>query len=198
MHGLVVRVFDDTNRKKQKTAPGFATPSVARDPEMEAPTNPMLKGQPVHSPVPSMADLHAHTPMVEIEVIHQHGPAPNTDRPFQTLEVWTQNHVYIMDPSMECVYVRERTAPHPLPTHPFVGHRLVGGQSRQGETIQLSYPFPRPGTEDVFENPDSQRGVFSRTSTVTRVVLRLHVITVTPKAVTPTWAEIMKNSEITG
>ena len=146
---------------------------------------------------PSMADLHAHTPVVEIEVIHQHGPAPNTDRPFQTLEVWTQNTIYVMDPTMQCVAVRERATHTAHASHPFIGRRLVGGQSRQGETIQLSYPYPRPGTEAVFEDSEKKPGGyvgFAQTSTVTRVVLRLHMVTVTPAAVTPTWAEITRNT----
>jgi hypothetical protein len=75
-----------------------------------------------------------------------------------------------------------------------VGRRLAGGQTVQGDTIQLSYPYPRPGTEAVFEDPRQPHGGFAQTSTVTRVVLRLHMITVTPQAVTPTWAEITRNT----
>ena len=90
--------------------------------------------------------------------------------------------------------VRERATHTPIANHKFVGRRLVGGQTRQGETIQLSYPYPRPGTEAVFEDPRHKHGGFAQTSTVTRVVLRLHMITVTPQALTPTWAEITRNT----
>ena len=78
--------------------------------------------------------------------------------------------------------------------HPFLGLRLVGGQHREGESIELSSPFPRPGTEAVFEQVGMGRGgSFSRTSAVTRVVLRLHIVTVSPNYVVPTWAEITQS-----
>ena len=184
----------DTNAVTGELAPPAATaPTPAAAPAGVAPAaaEPARKAAIVG---PSMADLHANTPVVEIEVIHQHGPAPNTDRPFQTLEVWTQNTIYVMDPTMQCVDVRERATHTPIANHKFVGRRLVGGQTRQGETIQLSYPYPRPGTEAVFEDPRHKHGGFAQTSTVTRVVLRLHMITVTPQALTPTWAEITRNT----
>ncbi len=195
------------SKHKNATRRGFATPEI----DLNATTGQIT---PVKEPAPAKAagaqveatetvhvaagpsaiDLHANTPVVEIEVIHQHGPAPNTDRPFQTLEVWTQNTIYVMDPTMQCVAVRERASHNAVPKHPFVGRRLVGGQTRRGETIQLSYPYPRPGTEAVFEDPRERQRGFAQTSTVTRVVLRLHMITVTPSALTPTWAEITRNT----
>ena len=185
----------DTNAITSDLAPvGAATPAAPGAPAAtakEAGGGPSSKAAVVG---PSMADMHANTPVVEIEVIHQHGPAPNTDRPFQTLEVWTQNTIYVMDPTMTCVDVRERATHTPVAGHKFVGRRLVGGQTRQGETIQLSYPYPRPGTEAVFEDPRQKHGGFAQTSTVTRVVLRLHMITVTPQALTPTWSEITRNT----
>lgn len=130
------------------------------------------------------------TPLVEIEVIHEHGPAPNTEKPWRTLEVWTRNRIYTLDPTLSCVEVRDRGSREIVHDHPFLGMRLVGGQHREGDSIELSYPFPRPGTEAVFERPDSTRGHFSRTSAVTRVVLRLHIVTVAPSSVVPTWEEI--------
>ena len=177
------------------TLPAAALP--ARDqPQAEPQAAPAVARAPVQVG-PSMSDLHSNTPVVEIEVIHQHGPAPNTERPFQTLEVWTQNTIYVMDPIMQCVTVRDRSTHQTQVGHPFIGRRLVGGQTRNGETIQLSYPYPRPGTEAVFEDPRKGGrgfGGFAQTSTVTRVVLRLHMVTVTPAAVTPTWAEITRNT----
>jgi hypothetical protein len=130
------------------------------------------------------------TPLVEIEVIHEHGPAPHTDKPWRTLEVWTRNRIYTLDPSLNCVEVRDRASREVVEDHPFIGLRLVGGQHREGESIELSYPFPRPGTEAVFERPGAKHGQFSRTSAVTRVVLRLHIVTVAPNHVVPTWEEI--------
>ena len=183
-----------SSKKEHKaTRPGFATPDITTSGETGAPSP--------DAPIPAPAGAGAmrapqggpfdHTPMVEIEVIHQHGSAPSTELPFQTLEVWTQNNIYVMDPSMLCVAVRERGTMRNVDAHPFLGRRLVGGQANRGATIELSYPFPRPGTEAVFEHAqDRHRGGFSQTSTVNRVVLRLHVVTVTPNTLMPTWAEI--------
>ena len=139
---------------------------------------------------PRTAGDHDDQPLVEIEVFHQHGPAPRMQQPAQTLEVWTQNRIYTMDPSQTCVAVTDRKSGREDPEHPFLGFRLVGGQHRDGESFELSFPFPRPGTEAVFEHPNTRRGNFSRTSTVTRVVLRLHVVTVAQSHVVPTWTDI--------
>ncbi len=134
--------------------------------------------------------LQDDTPLVEIEVVHRHGASPRVDSPAQTLEVWTQNRIYTMDPSNVCVRVVDRQTERDVTDHPFLGFKLVGGQHRDGESFEISFPFPRPGTEAVFEHPHSRAGNFSRTSTVMRVVLRLHVVTVRPNVLVPTWSEI--------
>ncbi|MEZ4248006.1 MAG: hypothetical protein R3B99_07185 [Polyangiales bacterium] len=123
-------------------------------------------------------------------MVHQHGSAPRMPNPPQTLEIWTQNRIYTLDPQLICVGVADRASGELDAKHPFVGYRLVGGQHRDGDTFEISYPFPRPGTEAVFEHPKNIRGNFSRTSTVTRVVLRLHVVTVAPSVLVPTWSNI--------
>ena len=142
----------------------------------------------------TMQGLHDQTPLVEIEVLHQHGPAPHAEQTARTVEVWTQNRVYTMDASMVCIRVADRPGLEPNPEHPFLGHRLVGGQRRRGDSMELSYPYPRPGTEAVFEHTGRRLGHFSRTSTVTRVILRLHMVTVSPSVVAPTWAELTSRS----
>jgi len=191
---------DERTRDKRTTYQGFATPDAKA--ALETPGAGSIPGLPdALGPTaagadhrPTLQDLHARTPIIEIEVVHQSGPAPQTEHPLRTLEVWTQNRVYTMDPSMLCVQVSERATLEPIEEHPFLGQRLVGGQSSEGTAIELSYPFPRPGTEAVFEEPDSKVGHFSRTSTVTRVVLRLHLISVNPSVVAPTWAEITSHT----
>jgi hypothetical protein len=134
-----------------------------------------------------------HVPMVEIEAVHQIGPVPQGE-PYRTLEVWTQNRVYKMSPAMVCVEVRERAAGALVPDSEFLGQRLVGGQRREGATIELSHPFPRPGAEAVFEKLEGGSGALSRTSAVSRVVLRLHVVTVDSRGVAPTWAQLKQAS----
>ncbi|MFT5354427.1 MAG: hypothetical protein ACI9KE_001632 [Polyangiales bacterium] len=208
---------DDDDIRTQKTHRGFANPL---DPGVPAPkrgelgpgefsgfsgppSSPVSSGHLPPASPPSLTEsgelylppgtteknnAHDRTPLVEIEVMHQHGPSPHMDRPSHVVEVWTLNRVYTMDASMTCVSVTDRASSQPNPGHGFVGCRLVGGQHRDGETFELSYPYPRPGTEAVFEHPGHAR--FSRTSPVQRVVLRLHVVTVAPSRLVPTWADI--------
>ncbi len=197
---------DDQRPKDRETYKGFATPGVPGAPEgpgrddgfgdktlAEPPRShvpgPDESGE-LYLPPGTVTKATDDHPLVEIEVLHQHGPAPRMEQPAQTLEVWTQNRIYTMDPSNACVLVTDRKSGREDREHPFIGFRLVGGQHRDGDTFELSYPFPRPGTEAVFEHPDSRRGNFSRTSTVTRVVLRLHVVTVAQSRVVPTWSDL--------
>jgi hypothetical protein len=196
---------DDGDDKERKTHQGFATPSIDEGPSMGfddktvadppraamAPKGPDESGE-LYLP-PGTSTKHDDQPLVEIEVVHQHGPAPRMEQPAQTLEVWTQNRIYTMDPGNLCVAVTDRKSGREDDRHPFLGFKLVGGQHRDGETFELSYPYPRPGTEAVFEHPSSSRGNFSRTSTVTRVVLRMHVVTVAQQRVVPTWTDITKS-----
>jgi hypothetical protein len=131
--------------------------------------------------------------MLELEAVHQQGPVPQ-DEPLRILEVWTQNRVYTMSPAMLCVEVVDRATGAVERASEFLGQRLVGGQIRDGSTIELSHPFPRPGSEAVFEKVDGTGGTLSRTSAVHRVVLRLHVVTVDSRAVAPTWARLKRAS----
>jgi hypothetical protein len=131
-------------------------------------------------------------PMLEVEAIHQLGPV-RQEEPLRILEVWTQNRIYKMSPAMLCVEVIDRASGAVDRTSQFLGQRLVGGQLREGEAIELSHPFPRPGSEAVFEKLAGSSGALSRTSTVRRVVLRLHVVTVDPRGVAPTWAQLKRS-----
>ena len=196
---------EDDDIRTQKTHRGFAHPNVFEEPASGVPFTPVGKSPapPPQSP-PSLTEsgelylppgttpkgTHDSVPLVEIEVMHQHGPAPHMDRPSHVVEVWTQNRVYTMDAVMNCVLVTDRATGQQSTQHAFVGCRLVGGQHRDGETFELSYPYPRPGTEAVFEHPNHARSRFSRTSPVQRVVLRLHVVTVASNRIVPTWSDI--------
>lgn len=199
---------DEPGPPNRPTVRGYATPGLtgketsdegrAAEPRIIPPTMPPASAHSTALVAPArMSSPTDNTPLVEIEVIHQHGPAPRAERPYRTLEVYTQNRVYTMDPWMTCVGVRDRAGDEHV-EHAFLGCRLVGGQHREGERIELSYPFPRPGTEAVFEQPEGKAGTFARTSTVTRVVLRLHVVTVAPRSVAPTWSEITGSLELDG
>lgn len=173
-------------------------PAESRDPLPRAPAPPPSpdivsspKGPALTNDPDSVVPRRGGTPLVEIEVIHEHGPAPSTDRPWRTVEVWTRNRIYVLDSHMCCIEVSDRLTRTSVGDHPFLTMRLVGGQHREGDSIELSFPFPRPGTEAVFEKPGAPKGgSFSRTSAVTRVVLRLHIVTVAPNYVVPTWEQV--------
>ncbi len=132
---------------------------------------------------------------LEIETTHTRGPAPRTEGPKKIVEIWTRNRVYVLDSALICVEVVDRSSGEMSPEHSFLGRRLVGGQRRHHDDIELSFPYPRPGSEAVFEDPRGPKGQYWQTSTVARVVLRLHVITVTPNQVVPAWERL---SELPG
>lgn len=129
-------------------------------------------------------------PLIELEVVHEHGPAPSLDRPFGCVEIWTRNRIYLVDAQMICLEVRDRSTRQSLPEHAFLGMRLVGGQGLGDDRMELSFPFPRPGNEAVFETVGKRKLGFSRTSEVARVILRMHIVTVAPSRVIPTWEEL--------
>ncbi|MEM6957298.1 MAG: hypothetical protein AAF411_26220 [Myxococcota bacterium] len=179
---------DKDDRRSNKTYRGFADPNDTQ--EKPALTE---SGELYLPPGTTERNPLDRVPLVDIEVMHQHGPAPRMDRPSHVVEVWTQNRVYTMDSTMCCVRVVDRATNQEDARHGFLGFRLVGGQHGDGQNFELSYPFPRPGTEAVFEHPKHHRGRFSRTSTVERVILRLHVVTVAQSSIVPTWSDITRH-----
>ncbi len=194
----------------RRTAPGFAAPDapVRREPQpldtaADGTSPPAPRQDPRDSrarstsqfgdlaPAPTGAFGPAgDAPLIEVELIHEHGPSPSTGSDARTLEVWTQNHIYVVDLSMTCIEVRALGASQALPTHPFLGTRLVGGQRNLEDRFELSHPFPSPGSLAVFERREEHKRHFACTSVVERVVVRLHLVTVPERRVAPTWAEI--------
>ncbi|MEM1417449.1 MAG: hypothetical protein AAGH15_21310 [Myxococcota bacterium] len=145
------------------------------------------------SPLAPRARSHDDRPLIEVEVVHQVGPAPRMDPMPEVLEVWTMNRVYVCDARGMCVSVRERRdGGQESKDNPVLGARLIGGQLREGEAFGIAVPYPRPGMEAVFEHPAGAKTPFSRTSPVERVVLRLQHFTVEPSRLVPTWSEITK------
>jgi hypothetical protein len=128
--------------------------------------------------------------MIDVEVVHETGTVPSQEVFNRSVEVWTQNHVYVLDPQMICTDVRAVATGKSVSHHELIGTRLVGGQLDGQPNIQLSYPFPAPGSTAVFQGAREGRKQYSRTSAVSRVVLRLHVLTVSATDVIPTWKEI--------
>jgi hypothetical protein len=199
------RPIDDmANRIGRKTSPGFADPNapvvVPNAPRGGEAERREVAPQPAaaqHAPAPRNSHASGRppagarqTPMVEVEVSYERGSAPRTDVLRKIYEVWTNNHVYSLDSRLHCVEVRQSGTSKVVGDHPFLGTRLVGGQIQTEQSVEMSYPFPRPGSFAVFEARKGNRRQFSRTSAVTRVVLRLRIVSVTDPAAIPTWEEV--------
>ncbi len=129
-------------------------------------------------------------PAVDIDLIHERRTAPLPDHEWTFVEIWTRNTIYQLDSRLVCIAVVDQNTRRNHPDHALLGARLVGGQQRDGDSMELSHPFPRPGSEAVFEQSKGRQVRFSQTSTVTRVVMRLRVLTVASDNILPTWEEI--------
>jgi hypothetical protein len=197
-----------SNRMGRKTAPGFAdphahvsvgdaaSPAAAHTPNKAAASGDSSAGAAALDPRQAFdrksneAARNSKTPLVEVEVSYERGSAPRTDSMKRVYEVWTNNHVYSLDSRMSCIEVRATVGNKIVSDHPFLGARLVGGQVQDENSVEMSYPLPRPGAFAVFESLRGQRRQFSRTSTVTRVVLRLRIVSVTEKNAVPSWEDV--------
>ncbi len=129
-------------------------------------------------------------PAVDIDLVYERRSAPLADQPWVFVEIWTRNTIYALDARLVCIDVIDLVNKQSQAQHKLRGARLVGGQAREGGAMELSHPFPRPGAEAVFEQAQGRQVRFSQTSPVTRVVLRLRVLTVTPEQLLPTWEEV--------
>ncbi|MBK6520366.1 MAG: hypothetical protein IPM79_16305 [Polyangiaceae bacterium] len=136
-------------------------------------------------------DRFENLPAVEVELIHEVRRPPAVDRPWAMLEVWTQNRVYSIDVNMVCIEVVDIGSKKPILDHGLIGARLLGGQLNDVDQVFLSHPFPRPGTEAVFEQPrPADVAMFSHSSTVTRVVLRMRQLTIVTGGEQQSWDQI--------
>ncbi len=158
-----------------------------------------LVAAPVAAPAPAPMAMpplkRVNTPAVDIDLVYEKRSAPLPDAPWTFLEIWTRNTIYALDARLHCVDVIDQASKRSLLDHPLRGARLVGGQVREGDAMELSHPFPRPGSEAVFEQAQGRHVRFSQTSSVTRVVMRLRVLTVTPDQLLPTWEEVTGKHE---
>ncbi len=190
-----------SNRMSRKTAPGFADPNAhvgfgkgagdaTKGVAPAAPTSPAHDAQHAFDRKSNDAARAGKTPLDEVEVSYERGSAPRTDAMRRVYEVWTNNHIYSLDSRMSCIEVRSPGDDKVVRDHPFLGTRMVGGQMQDAGSVEMSYPLPRPGAFAVFESRRGQRRQFSRTSTVTRVVLRLRIVSVTDKNAVPSWEDV--------
>ncbi|MCS6857264.1 MAG: hypothetical protein NZM37_06095 [Sandaracinaceae bacterium] len=163
----------------------------------EAPEDSRLPGERAQAPQAPLPDPipWPRVPAVDIDLVFEQRSAPFFERPWVFVEVWTRNTIYALDSRLFCIEVIDRATHRHLESHPLIGARLVGGQLRSGETLEISHPFPRPGAEAVFEQVKGRQVRFSRTSPVVRVVLRLRVLHVSPETGLPTWEELTRQEQ---
>lgn len=136
-------------------------------------------------------DRFSNLPAIEVELVSEVRRPPAVDKPWAMLEVWTQNRVYSIDVNMRCLDVVDIGTQKSVRDHELIGARLLGGQHNEADKTHLSHPYPRPGTEAVFEQTRPKGGsIFSHSSTVTRVVLRLRQLTIVTGGAEPTWDQI--------
>lgn len=130
-------------------------------------------------------------PTIEVKVVHQVEHTHQKPTKFVMLEVWTQNRLYSIDGDMKCIEVMDLATQKADPNHSLLGARLLGGQHVDESRTFLSHPYPRPGTEAVFEQPRPSDGIIlSHSSTVTRVVLRLRQLTILKGSEETSWGVI--------
>ncbi len=121
-----------------------------------------------------------HGSPLELTVVQSRG-ATLTDalKPWVAFEIWTRHRVYLIGCQMRCVGVFNRTESRDETTHPLIGALLSGGRGQSGDDVQLTQPFPLPGTKAVFRYEVGARQAtrFATSSAVERVVLRLGLTT---------------------
>jgi hypothetical protein len=106
-------------------------------------------------------------------------------------EIWTKNRVYNLDARLECMGVIDLASGQNNAQHPFLGMRLVGGQSQGEEGTELSYPLPVPGSDAVFQKMDKRGKIrLSVTSRVTRVILHVKRVKVQSQERDTAWGNI--------
>lgn len=163
---------DDEGRKPNKTRRGYN----------DAP-------EPAPDTYPGDQTAVTLPPFVEVELVYERGRVGMNTDDWRLLEVWTRNRIYVVNTMMKCIEVSDRKCGAPDPDHPLLGAFLAGGQRQTADAMEMTHPFPRPDTEAVFEYRGIRKGYVS-TSTVTRVVLRLRVLTVPHERVQPTWDQL--------
>ena len=158
------------------TLPGFGTDYVSTA-KAEAPGKPRPAG-------------------IEITLVHERGTSYAGNLPWCAIEIWTRNRVYLVDSAMICIGVVNRAAGKPESAHPILGAKLTGGQRRSEGSMQISHPYPVPGTEAVFKYMDKKRGTYGQTSRVERMVLRVRVTTVSFNQAEPAWEQITSSVDL--
>ncbi|MFI5306277.1 MAG: hypothetical protein ACHQ53_02930 [Polyangiales bacterium] len=182
-----VRLGEGAPQPVMRPVPAAEPPPPAAPPAVAVPPAPAV-------PSPSARPRGRGKPIVEIEVVRERSRAPRPEPTPGCYEIWTQNNVYVVDSRMRCLQVREVGSGESKADHPFVGARLVGGQTQE-VAMEMSHPLPRPGSHAVFEMRKGNRRQFTRTSQVERVVLRLRIVTIADGNEVPTWDDLVADDD---
>lgn len=129
-------------------------------------------------------------PFVEVELVYEPGRPGISGKGWCALQLWTKNHIYDVDWSMQCFAVADRATGTPIEGHRLIGAHLTGGQLQEGERLELTYPLPKPGVSAVFEMRGEKSSEYTTTSAVRRVILRLRVLSVSQDSANPQWKEL--------
>lgn len=132
--------------------------------------------------------------LVDVVVVDELRDTPTEESSWAMVEVWTQRSRYHIDPLMRCIEVIDLATETSVPDHGLIGARLLGGQRREEGRTYLSHPFPRPGSEAVFEKSNKGDVTFSHSSPVSRVVLRLRELGIATGEEQGEWSALARNS----
>lgn len=132
---------------------------------------------------------------IELVLVHVN-PNEVSNGPWRTLEFWTSNTMYGLDSSLRCIEISSRNPHMSVPAGgKLVGSKLLGSQRRDGDHFSVSFPYPVPGMQAVFQFGEGDQHV--TTSKVERVMLRVRMTDVKMRAdQTPDWAQISSMFEV--
>lgn len=124
----------------------------------------------------SFSNTHAES-QIELVVVHVNPESvlgeKTSGQNWRALEFWTANSMYGLDANLRCIEVSPRDPRIPYSPSHLIGARLVGSQRREEETFAVSFPYPVPGMEAVFESQAGRK--YATTSMVERVMLRVRM-----------------------
>jgi hypothetical protein len=126
---------------------------------------------------------------IELVLVHVQ-PETAPTGPWRTIEFWTANTMYGLDSNLTCIDVSSRN-PHDrsVPGRNLLGSRLIGSQVRDGDHFSVSFPYPVPGMEAVFQLGQGEKTI--TTSRVERVMLRVRMTNLQMGAdEVPDWSKI--------
>lgn len=192
---LPIRAPDLRGKPTERPAalPSKMPPALNGGPQEDSRATPRVTELPEAAPNPHIPETRTSMgPMMQVEVRYSCGPTRAPDPSQRWLEVWTSNTVYMLDQHMCCVEVLSADGGTAISDHSFVGAKLVGGQRRGPDGIEVSYPLPKPGAAAVFEIKRGLKRRFSRTSAVKRVVAQLNVVQVPADGSAVSWDEISR------